>query len=258
MSLLLFLALVTAIAAGIRGAWSPCGLSMLSTITPLAEAGRGHRFRWTASWFVVGAVVGGLTTGAGAAVLAAAVGLAGLPVAATLGLAALAAVVTAGSDLQVIGRQLPIRPRQVNEEWLGRYRSWVYGAGFGWQIGTGFATYIMTAAVYLTVALAAISGSPLAAVVIGATFGLVRGLAILPAATITTPARLVAAHRRFDAWAEPVRQSVIGVQLAVALAAVVGLVSTLAAVVALLAVAAVTAAVVRGRSQTLAPSPAVG
>ncbi len=43
---------VIAIAAAARSTWSPCGLSMLSTITPLAERSRGHRFGVTASWFI--------------------------------------------------------------------------------------------------------------------------------------------------------------------------------------------------------------
>ena len=49
--------LVVAAAAAFRGTWSPCGLSMLSTVTPLAESGRGHRYRWTATWFFLGAVL---------------------------------------------------------------------------------------------------------------------------------------------------------------------------------------------------------
>ena len=47
--------------SAVRGVWSPCGLSMLSSITPMTEAGRGHRFASTATWFTVGGVVGGLT-----------------------------------------------------------------------------------------------------------------------------------------------------------------------------------------------------
>jgi hypothetical protein len=213
---IVWLAIATAIAAAIRSTWSPCGLSMLSTITPLAEAGRGHRYRTTAGWFVVGSVVGGATLGSGAALLAGAVGRVDPTAAATLGVAAMAALLTAASDLRVFGWQLPIHPRQVNELWLGKFRSWVYGAGFGWQIGVGFATYIMTAAVYLTVVLAALTGEPAVAFAICVTFGLVRGLAILLGASITSPERLLASHRRFDALAEPTRRALIGVQLVVA------------------------------------------
>jgi hypothetical protein len=214
--MLVALVLVVAVAAAVRSTWSPCGLSMLSTITPLAEQGRGHRYRSTAVWFVLGAVLGGATLGALAAVGAALVSLLGVPTSVALGISAVLAVVTASSDLRVLGWHLPIHPRQVNELWLGRFRSWVYGAGFGWQIGFGFATYIMTGAVYLTVAMAVLTGQPVVAFAVCVAFGLVRGLAILLGATITSPERLMAFHRRFDSLAEPVRRAVIGVQFAVA------------------------------------------
>ena len=64
-NVLVILAAVVAVAAAVRSTWSPCGQSMLSTITPLAERTRGHRFGVTATWFVVGATVGGVTLGAG-------------------------------------------------------------------------------------------------------------------------------------------------------------------------------------------------
>jgi hypothetical protein len=213
------LVLAVAVAAAVRSTWSPCGLSMLSSITPLTEQGRGHRFRSTATWFVVGAGLGGLTLGAGMAVLAAAVATLDLEPATLLGLAAVALVATTTSDSRILGRQLPYHTRQVNELWLNRYRSWVYGAGFGWQIGVGLATYVMTAAVYVLVVLGALTASPLAALALGATFGLVRGLAILLGRSITSPAALVAFHRRFDAWREPVRQGTVVVQAAVAVVA---------------------------------------
>ena len=57
MELLLALGLLVATVSAIRGVWSPCGLSMLSSITPMTEAGRGNRFAVTARWFVVGGVV---------------------------------------------------------------------------------------------------------------------------------------------------------------------------------------------------------
>jgi hypothetical protein len=220
-SLLIALAAVVTVAAAVRSTWSPCGLSMLSTITPLAERGRGRRFASTAAWFVVGAVLGGLTLGAGAAVVALVVHAAGLAVSAALAVAGGAALVTAASDLRTFGVALPSHPRQVNERWLDQYRSWVYGVGFGWQIGVGLSTYIMTAAVYLVIVLGALTASPFAALAIGGLFGLVRGLAILLASGITSPARLRSFHRRFATGAEPVRRTVIGLQLAVAVVAVV-------------------------------------
>ena len=50
---------LVALAAAVRSTWSPCGLSMLSTITPLSEQAKGHSYRSTAAWFVLGATVGG-------------------------------------------------------------------------------------------------------------------------------------------------------------------------------------------------------
>ena len=46
-------------AAAARSTWSPCGLSMLSSITPFGEHGRRHRYAVTATWYLVGAVAGG-------------------------------------------------------------------------------------------------------------------------------------------------------------------------------------------------------
>jgi hypothetical protein len=214
------LGVVVALAAAVRSTWSPCGQSMLSQLTPVGEASRGYRYRTTAIWFVTGAVVGGAMLGGVAAALAAAVSALDASSVVLLGIAAALAVLAAAVDAGVLGFSPPFLHRQVNEYWLGRYRAWVYGSGFGWQIGTGVTTYIMTAAVFLTVALGALSASPLAALIIGITFGLARGLAVLLTARLRTTAELFALHRRFDALAEPVRRAVIVVQLLVAVTAI--------------------------------------
>ena len=131
-----------------------------------------------------------------------------------LGVIALgSALVAAASDTGVGGRRLPIHRRQVNERWLDHYRSWVYGAGFGWQIGTGLATYITTAAVYLMVVLGALTADPLAALAIGTGFGTVRGLAVLMTRHLTSPSALRAFHRRFATIGPAVGRAVIAVEL---------------------------------------------
>ena len=194
---MLVLAAVTAVVAAVRGMWSPCGLSMLSSLNPVAERGRGYRFGVTAAWYVAGAVAGGallgVALGGGAAALA--------PVGPTPRrvLALVAAAVAVASDTRVFGHSLPDHPRQVDERWLVTYRRWIYAGGYGVQIGAGFATYIMTAAVYLTAALAMLLGDPLRAFGIGVLFGAVRGLTVLLAAGARTPDRLRAAHRRIAA-----------------------------------------------------------
>ena len=103
----------------------------------------------------------------------------------------------AGSDSGVAGVRLPFHRRQVNERWLDRYRPWVYGAGFGWQIGCGLATYITSAAVYLMILLGALTGQPLTALAVGVGFGGLRGMAVLLTRRLTDPSALLAFHRRF-------------------------------------------------------------
>jgi hypothetical protein len=181
-------ALVLAVVAGLRGTWSPCGLSMVSSINPFSEAGRGHRYAVTCAWFVLGATLGGLVLGGAMAALAMVV-----PSVAALG--AGAALVTVAADAGLV--RIWNHPRQVNEAWLRTYRPWAYASGFGFQIGTGFTTYIMTAATYLLVAVAALAG-PSVALLAGATFGLVRGLAVLLGAFVRSPSQLLALHRRLE------------------------------------------------------------
>ena len=192
-------AAVIAVVAAARSTWSPCGLSMLSTITPLAERARGHRWGATASWFVAGSVVGGATLGLCVAALAAGVGRLGLAGTTSAAVACGAALIAAASDAGVAGFRLPIHGRQVNERWLDGFRPWVYGSGFGWQIGTGVVTYIKTSGVYLMVVLCALTGRPWAALAVCSGFGLVRGLAVFLAHGITSPAALADFHRRFMA-----------------------------------------------------------
>jgi hypothetical protein len=242
------LAVVVAAAAAVRSTWSPCGLSMLSSITPLAERARGHTYRSTAGWFVLGATAGGLTLGGLMSMAAAGVGAIGLGPT-TLGLLALAAaVIAATSDSGVAGRRLPVHHRQVNERWLDRYRPWVYGAGFGWQIGTGLCTYITTAAVYLTVVLGALTGRPAVALAVGTAFGLLRGAAVLLTWRLRTPDQLRTFHRRFSSAGPAVGRAVTGVEAGSALVLAVAVRTPPALAVAALAlVVGVAAAVTRGR-----------
>jgi hypothetical protein len=172
---------------------------MLATITPLAEQGRGHRYRSTATWFVIGSVLGGASLGVVMALMAAGVGALAAPGTVLAAVAVVAGAVTLAADTRIGGFRLPVHYRQVNERWLDQFRPWVYGAGFGWQIGTGLATYIKTCAVYLMIALAVLTGSPQAAVLVGIVFGLVRGLAVFLGRHITTPTALADFHRRFMA-----------------------------------------------------------
>jgi MFS family permease len=191
-------ALLIAAASGARGTWSPCGLSMISAINPLSERSRGNRYWLTTAWFVLGSVLGGVALGSASGLLALVLRpLADHPVAASW-IAVPACLVTLAADRRLAGFQLPLHPRQVNELWLTRYRRWLYAVGFGAQIGVGFATYIMTAATYLVVVLAALTGSPALALATGTVFGLVRGLAVLLSARCRSAAALRQLHLRLS------------------------------------------------------------
>src|SRR5690349_5322358 len=110
---------------------------MLTSINPLGQRGRGHRWGTTVALFTVASVVGGLTTGA---VLGALGSWVSVP--AWIGAIACAAAVLL--DLT----RVPSLRRQVDEDWLTRYRMWVYATGFGWQLGTGVVTIVTSAATY--------------------------------------------------------------------------------------------------------------
>jgi hypothetical protein len=246
------LGLVVALAAAVRSTWSPCGQSMLSQITPVGEASRGYRYRTTAAWYIVGAVAGGATLGVLMAGLAAVVSGLGADSTVLLAIAAGAAVLGAVIDSGVLGIAPPFLKRQVNEYWLSKYRAWVYGSGFGWQIGAGITTYVMTAAVFVTIAYGALTAGPVAALALGVWFGLARGLAVLLTARSRTTSDLFALHRRFDALGEPVRRAVVVVQLVVAVAAAGAAWGVVAAVVAA-AVLGVATLVVAGARRRPAP-----
>ena len=195
-------AIVLAIVAAVRGMWSPCGLSMLSTMTPMAERLRGHRFGVTASWFSIGAMLGGATLGLLSGLGAALIHLAHLSSSVSATLAICVAMVCLLSDCEVGAVQLPPIRRQVNERWVERYRSSVYAGGFGWQLGAGLTTYVMTASNYLLVALGALCGSPRSAVVLCLVFGTTRGLVIFVNVKVTTTELLFAMHRFLEANGE--------------------------------------------------------
>jgi hypothetical protein len=245
------LLLALAVVAAVRGMWSPCGLSMLSTLNPVSERARGHRFWATACWYVVGAVLGGGLLGVGSAILAFGFGALDAPSSVAWSLALVGAMVAVASDARVGGWSLPLHPRQVDERWVDLYRRWLYASGYGVQIGTGFATYIMTAGVYLVALLAALTGSPAQALAGGVAFGLVRGLCILVAAQAQTPDLLRLVIRRVDRWADAsavVAAAACAAVGAVAAAQASGLVTALGVALALSAVLTISARAATSRS----------
>ncbi len=223
MTNLVMLGVVVSLAAAVRSTWSPCGLSMLSTITPLAEVGRGRRYGWSASWFILGAVLGGAALGTAAALISLLVKAAQWSIDSRMAAIAVLAALAAMCDVRLLGPRLPHHRRQVNEQWLDQFRSWVYGFGFGAQIGCGVATYIMTAGVYLVVLIGALTGNPFAAVSLGVLFGAARGVAILSTSHVHTVPQLASVHRWFEDHERRSRRM---------MSAVLGIVAMVAGVVA--------------------------
>lgn len=255
-------AVVVAVVAAVRSTWSPCGWSMLSTLTPLSERSRGHRFAPTAAWFVTGAALGGTLLGTLGALAAWAVHATGASAAVRLIVAAAAVAVGVAFDAGLARPSLPHHRRQVDEDWLDEFRPWVYGGGFGLQIGAGLATYIMTTGVYLVVALGALTATPAAALALGALFGTTRGLAILSGSRLTDPTRLARFHQRFATLDAPVRRAttVTLAGVAVAVAAQAGGASAaaggvIAGTVAIVALVAMVAAAQRGATRMRPTAP---
>ncbi|MHB8659904.1 MAG: hypothetical protein ACYC91_18565 [Solirubrobacteraceae bacterium] len=172
----------------------------------------------TATAFAVGAVGAGAGTGAAAgavgSLLPEVAGWRGLALAAVLS-------VTMLFDATALGGRLPTSRRQVNEDWLGRYRGWVYGVAFGAQLGVGVVTIVSSAAIYATIAAEFLSAGVAPGAVIGGMFGAVRALSLLSARIARSREDLLRLHRRLGGLEPGVRHAVALLEL-LAILAVVG------------------------------------
>src|SRR5690348_2261008 len=110
---------------------------MLASINPLGERARNNRWGVTAAWYSAGSVAGGIAFGAALGAVGFVFGVEHLS--ARVGAVAVVIVALAAlcAEFAWRGRRLPGPRRQVNEQWLDTYRSWVYGGGFGAQLGIG-------------------------------------------------------------------------------------------------------------------------
>ncbi len=199
---------------------------MLSSIHPFGERSRHNSF-WSTAWaHVLGSTAGG-------AVLGVIIGTVGWLTTfvwdaslATRGLA-LGVVAAFATILEATGRErtLPTRTRQVNENWIQSYRGWVYGGGFGAELGFGISTIITTTLVHVLVVAMILVGSVPAATVLGTVFGFVRGATVFAAHGVDSPERLRAFHATLDEWRS---RSRFGGVLALAVSSVIGFVAVVA------------------------------
>jgi hypothetical protein len=181
---------------------------MLASITPLGERSRGFSWALTASAFAAGTVTAGALAGAaGGAVGALA------PSGAWRNAAGAAVLIIAlAVDATPLRSRLPTTRRQVNEDWMTRYRGWVYGVAFGAQLGAGVVTVVTSAAIYAAALGAVLCGTPVAGAAVGAAFGATRALALLPAHTAADPAGLLRLHDRLGRAEAPARAIVLGAE----------------------------------------------
>jgi hypothetical protein len=169
-------ALITALVAGMTGAWSPCGLSMVDTIgTALGDARRSATWLGCAT-FAVGAVVGG-------AITFGTVALAGRLIAGEGGslryvLAAGVALSGAIADWRGVKIAPQIR-RQVPERWRWTLPLGLACGLYGILLGLGFTTFVLAFAVWALAGISLAVGSPLLGLLVGVGFGLGRALPVL-------------------------------------------------------------------------------
>jgi hypothetical protein len=184
---------------------------MLGSITPLGERARGRRWGVTVAAYVIGSALGGVVIGSVLGALGSVVA-SGLGVRSRLLVIGVAAAVGVVIEADVVGLRLPSVARQVNEEWMTRYRGWVYGAGFGLQLGLGVVTVVTTSAVYAALLAALLTGTVAGGLIVGTTFGFVRGTTILSAARIRRSDQLGRVHARLRRWDGPARAGAFAAQ----------------------------------------------
>jgi len=195
---------------------------MLGSITPLGERGRGSRWWLTTASYVLASALGGVVVGATAGLAGAVLREGGqvLSAGGALLVIALAALAGLAIDGGCLGLRMPTLRRQVNERWIGRYRGWVVGLGFGFQLGLGVATIVTASATWACLAAAVASQSVPAGALIGLVFGAVRAAPLLLGAGTSTPQAVGRLHLRLASWARPADRLVRSCQAGVAAAAV--------------------------------------
>ena len=169
-------AVLTALVAGIAGAWSPCGFSMLETIgTGLGDARRGVTAAACAT-FAAGAVLGGALTFGGLAFAGSLIPRHGTGVRDALGVVlVLGAAVADWRGLQIA----PQIRRQVPERWRWTMPLSLASGLFGLLLGLGFTTFVLAFAVWALAGLSFIAGSTGLGLLIGLAFGLGRALPVI-------------------------------------------------------------------------------
>ncbi len=169
-------AALTALVAGITGAWSPCGFSMVETIgSALGDVRRAVTIAASVT-FALGTLIGGAVTFGGLAALGslAGHGFTGL----REGLGAALALAAAIADWRGVKIAPQIR-RQVPERWRWTLPLPLACALYGVLLGLGFTTFVLAFAVWALAGISFASGDVLLGVLVGVAFGAGRALPVL-------------------------------------------------------------------------------
>jgi hypothetical protein len=178
------------LAAGLTGAWSPCGFSMVETLAPAGYAGRLRTTLVACATFTVGALVGGVITFGGLGLLGQALGAGGTGAAAVAAVIAVAAALGEARGVRIV----PQVRRQVPESWR-RVMPVPLAAGlYGVLLGLGFTTFILTFAVWALAAVSVALGDPQLGAALGLAFGVGRALPVIALAPVAETDRGNAAH----------------------------------------------------------------
>jgi hypothetical protein len=169
--------LAVAFTSGVAGTWSPCGFSMIETIS-----GPRQHVGFSCAAFAAGACIGGVVIFGLLALIGSSFDLADVSFAVALvgGLAAVAEV-----------RRARIRPqirRQVPEHWRRVLPLPLAALLYGVLLGLGFTTFVYTFALWALAFLVVIVGAPDTGLLCGLAFGAGRSLPVLVVAPL--------AHRR--------------------------------------------------------------
>jgi hypothetical protein len=172
--------ILAAAAAGVTGAWSPCGFSMVETLAPQGYAGRMRVTLAACATFAAGALAGGAITFGGLALLGQALGAGG-----SVALAVAAAVALAAAIGEARGaRIVPQVRRQVPESWRRRMPVPLAAGLYGVLLGLGFTTFILTFAVWALAGACIAIGDPALGLAVGLAFGAGRLLPVVVLAPV--------------------------------------------------------------------------
>jgi hypothetical protein len=169
-------AAITAAFAGLTGAWSPCGFSMVETIgSALGDARRGATLLASAT-FALGTLIGGVVTFGGLALVGELVGGHSGWLREALGAAlALAAAIADWRGLKLA----PQIRRQVPERWRWTMPLPLACALYGILLGLGFTTFVLAFAVWALAGISFAAGDPALGALVGVAFGAGRAAPVL-------------------------------------------------------------------------------